>query len=397
MKKIITVILVLLPFLVYAGWKETYDELASGDVTSADAFLVLDASDTTMAATGTQKYFLWSSFVANFLSPTGDGSSLTGLQFDQFTTQTAWRVFYSNGSGDVTELALGGDATYLRSNGATAAPTFDTPVATVDDLDALPGDTVDDDLIDQALVAGMAASASPTSTFLDSDAPGADKEVAKIIGAYIDGADGSENGTLSLYAHQGGTSTEYIQVDGKNTVIDMLKPTVFASTVKIHTAADPDIAVAGQISYDSDGANVTGDASVRASDGTNQWLVARKLKCIHATAIKPQDWADAARDKFVIWENLTGMTFTVVSWRGTSGTDNTTLDIKEMDADGANPATVDAVEIATDGTGLFYASDTTITAAAIPAGDMIYLDFDDTDDPAWVKMSICGWFSADVD
>jgi len=44
-----------------------------------------------------------------------------------FDNQTAWRVFYSNGSGDTTELALGADGTYLRSNGAAAAPTFDVP------------------------------------------------------------------------------------------------------------------------------------------------------------------------------------------------------------------------------------------------------------------------------
>jgi len=38
-----------------------------------------------------------------------------------------WKVFYSDGSGDVQELALGADGTYLKSNGAAAAPTFDTP------------------------------------------------------------------------------------------------------------------------------------------------------------------------------------------------------------------------------------------------------------------------------
>ena len=47
----------------------------------------------------------------------------------EFVNQTAWRVFYSNASGDVTELALGGDGSYLRSNGASSAPTFDTPSA----------------------------------------------------------------------------------------------------------------------------------------------------------------------------------------------------------------------------------------------------------------------------
>jgi hypothetical protein len=42
----------------------------------------------------------------------------------QFVDQTPWRIFYSNGSGDVTELALGADGTYLKSNGASAAPTW---------------------------------------------------------------------------------------------------------------------------------------------------------------------------------------------------------------------------------------------------------------------------------
>jgi len=47
--------------------------------------------------------------------------------FTEFTEQTAFRVFYSNTSGDVTELALGADGTYLKSNGAAANPSFATP------------------------------------------------------------------------------------------------------------------------------------------------------------------------------------------------------------------------------------------------------------------------------
>jgi hypothetical protein len=35
-----------------------------------------------------------------------------------------WKVFYSNDTGVFTELALGADGTYLKSNGAAAAPTF---------------------------------------------------------------------------------------------------------------------------------------------------------------------------------------------------------------------------------------------------------------------------------
>lgn len=37
---------------------------------------------------------------------------------------TTWRIFYSNASGDVTELALGTSGQVLASNGATSAPSF---------------------------------------------------------------------------------------------------------------------------------------------------------------------------------------------------------------------------------------------------------------------------------
>jgi len=39
-----------------------------------------------------------------------------------------WKVVYTNGSGDVTELALGAAGTGLRSAGTTSAPTFATPM-----------------------------------------------------------------------------------------------------------------------------------------------------------------------------------------------------------------------------------------------------------------------------
>lgn len=50
----------------------------------------------------------------------------------QFIGNTAWRVFYSDASGDITELALGADGTFLKSNGATSAPSFATPAGSGD-------------------------------------------------------------------------------------------------------------------------------------------------------------------------------------------------------------------------------------------------------------------------
>jgi len=38
-----------------------------------------------------------------------------------------WKVFHSNGSGQLVELALGADGTFLKSNGASLAPSFATP------------------------------------------------------------------------------------------------------------------------------------------------------------------------------------------------------------------------------------------------------------------------------
>ena len=64
--------------------------------------------------------------------------------------------------------------------------------------------------------------------------------------------------------------------------------------------------------------------------------------------------------------------------------------------DGQNDATVDAVEIATNGTGLYYGSDTTITGPNIENGHLLYLDFDDTDAPAMVKITIYGYYDSNV-
>jgi hypothetical protein len=56
------------------------------------------------------------------------------INLTSFAGQTPWRLFYSNTSGVVTELALGADGTYLKSNGASAAPTFATPTGSGDVL-----------------------------------------------------------------------------------------------------------------------------------------------------------------------------------------------------------------------------------------------------------------------
>jgi hypothetical protein len=58
--------------------------------------------------------------------PSG-GGGYTNLT--SFVAQTAWRIFYSDGSGDVQELALGDAGKVLTAAGATSVPTWETPIS----------------------------------------------------------------------------------------------------------------------------------------------------------------------------------------------------------------------------------------------------------------------------
>ncbi len=162
---------------------------------------------------------------------------------------------------------------------------------------------------------------------------------------------------------------------------------------------DPDTTLSGQIRLDHNGAGKTGQKTLRLYDQdlTAQVVLASTLFSIPTvTIISPNDLADATRDKLKIWDNDTGMTFVVTQIIGGSDTDDTSLNVEEYDADGeSNNATVDALEIAT-GTSWFTQTETSITGPNIEAGHGIWLDFDDTDTPGQVTISISGYFLSDV-
>jgi len=62
----------------------------------------------------------------------GTLTNASGLPVTSGLIAGNWDVFYSNGSGALIELSLGADGTFLMSNGAAAAPTFETPAGTGD-------------------------------------------------------------------------------------------------------------------------------------------------------------------------------------------------------------------------------------------------------------------------
>jgi hypothetical protein len=74
----------------------------------------------------------------------------SNVTFADFDYETAWRMWHSNAAGDVTEIVLGADGTFLESNGAAANPAFR---ALVD------GDIPDNITIDLATLASTVTTA----------------------------------------------------------------------------------------------------------------------------------------------------------------------------------------------------------------------------------------------
>lgn len=162
----------------------------------------------------------------------------------------------------------------------------------------------------------------------------------------------------------------------------------FGTDLEIPHSDDPDVGEAGEISQDDDG-------WLRVYDGAVQKGI-RIHETFSVRVSSPNALPDAERDAYYFFINKSSMTFTITSWSAMADTDDTSLAIEKCDGDGGNAATMDAVEIAANATGFFTASDATITAATLTAGQAWRLDFDDTDTPGWVVISIDGYWVADV-
>jgi hypothetical protein len=118
---------------------DSWNPFGEGTVTSVALSLpsIFTVSGSPITTSGTLTATL-ASQTANtvFASPDGSAGAPTfrtlvaadipTLPITTKVSATAWRVFYSNGTGVITELALGSAGTYLRSGGASTAPTFGT-------------------------------------------------------------------------------------------------------------------------------------------------------------------------------------------------------------------------------------------------------------------------------
>ncbi|MDD5355014.1 MAG: hypothetical protein PHY56_00525 [Candidatus Omnitrophica bacterium] len=180
----------------------------------------------------------------------------------------------------------------------------------------------------------------------------------------------------------------YGQADQSNTMTSSATGFSVNLPFGLMSSDDPDVAAAGKITHDTDG-------WLRVYDNSLQKALSLMYE-VQVTIIKPNDLADAQRDAFLVYSNETGMNFVITGWKGWSDVDDTTLNIETTAADGQTNATVDAVELATNGTGVYTGADTSITAGTIANGSLIWLDFDDTDTPGIVHMTIYGYLAGDV-
>jgi hypothetical protein len=304
----------------------------------------------------------------------GDVEWATGVAYVQAATiadsiyASCYVGLFQAATGNNEPFYTDGALTYDATSGTLAATQFSGGGASLTSVDAITGDSA--------------------TAFFD----------AGTIEHEWGGLQADISGYTGLIAITGADTTA--EIDSLDELEGQLADVTLIYTEAIIPAAgtDPDVDAAGEFSIDTDGANEPNDVVLRTIDGNGtQVALAQQQKPIQATIVKPNDFADATRDACPIWSNETGMSFIVTKIEAWSDTDDTTLNVEEEDADGANNATVDALEIATNGTGMYYTTETTITGATVEANHLILLDFDDTDDPGWVKVSICGYLLSDVD
>jgi len=174
-----------------------------------------------------------------------------------------------------------------------------------------------------------------------------------------------------------------------------------ASALELPNGTDPDLATAvGRVSIDTDGGNEPNSVSLRTLDtstGKNdQYVLADSRKTITFTITEPDQLAQSGF--LPVWSNQTGYIFVITEINAESDIDNFDFTLKERDADGANVTTIEAVQLTTDGTSMYYGSVTfaDIDHTSIGAGNSIGYT-KSADDATYVTVTISGYLNADVD
>jgi len=253
------------------------------------------------------------------------GGGYTNLT--QFVNQTAWRLFYSNGSGDVIELALGASGEVLTSAGASAIPTWTAVSGT--------GTVTSVSVVTANGVSGSVATATTTPAItlvLGAITPSA-VQISGLTASELVATDASKN-LVSLAVATYPSLTELTYLKGVTSAIqtqinakaNIASPT-FTGTVTIPTpftlGAVSVTSTGTQLNYLSSATGTTGTTSTNLVFSTSPTLVTPVLGVATATSInKVAITAPATNATLTIAE---GKTLTVNSSITFTGTDSTTM------------------------------------------------------------------------
>ncbi|GAG83781.1 unnamed protein product, partial [marine sediment metagenome] len=139
------------------------------------------------------------------------------------------------------------------------------------------------------------------------------------------------------------------------------------------------------------------DDSLRGYDGANQFVYGQKIKFPVITITEPDQLDEATN--LLVWVNRSGFTFNITAIYSWSDDDNVGFTLVEITDphDFTAVTTIEAITIATDGTGVYYNDLTSgIDHTAIEHTHLIVFN-NSADTPDYVSFVIEGYFDADVD
>ena len=301
----------------------------------------------------------------------GGDASVEACTIADSTYASCYVGIFQAATGADQPFYTDGALTYDASNGTLATTNFSGGGASLTSVDAITGDS---------------ATAFFDAGTIEHEWGGLQANLAAYTGLIgITGADTTvEVDLLSELLTAMGDVTAFITDD------DM--PAV---------GADPDIDAAGEIGRDSDGANETGDSSLRGYDGANQFLYCKEIKHLTIPIVNPDSievWTGRVNPSQPVWFNTTGMTFTITEVYAISDTDNYDFTLFESasanDMSDDNDVSIIAIECDANGTECFTDTEAAI-GHAVEADHAII--FEDTlGSSKGVLITISGWFNSDV-
>jgi len=212
----------------------------------------------------------------------------------------------------------------------------------------------------------------------------------------LGGLEADINAYTGLVAISGGSTAEIDSLDElEGQLADVTR--IVSEAVMPVAGTDPDVDAAGELSVDTDGGNEPNSVTLRTFMGTDdQAVFADTLKHYNFSVAEPDNLAEA--DFHPVWKNRTGFTFIITAIHGESDIDDFDFTLKERDADGANVTTIEAVQLSTDGTAMYYGSVifADIDHTTIEAGHTIGFD-KSADDAKYVLVIFSGYYEANVD